>query len=72
MPNNITKISETEIGVQKVDVISKDQIRNELTELNNQLLQILDNKIDVEAKIAQKQSLLDEADALNVKFSEEI
>ena len=72
MPNNITKISETEIGVPKVDVISKDQLRADIADLNNRKSQILENLTEVDIKISEKQTLLDEANALDVKFSEEI
>lgn len=72
MPNNITKISETEIGVPKVDVISKDQLRADIADLNNRKSQILENLAEVDIKISEKQTLLDEANALDVKFSEEI
>ena len=72
MPNNITKISETEIGVPKVEVISKDQLRNTITDLTNRKTQILENLADVQSMIDAQQALLDEADALEVKFSKEL
>lgn len=71
MPN-ITKISETEIGVPKVEVISKDQIRADLNNLRSRLTQLSDNTSEVQSEIDKLEILLGEADSLDVKFSEEV
>jgi len=72
MPNNVTKVSETEIGIPKVDVVSKDRLRADLNDVNNRLAQLNDSVIEAQAEKSRIESLLDEADALEVKFSEEV